>query len=282
MAGRIPVLIGDDHAKVVTAVPSPGASAATGPAPSAGPLLAGPPEAPAIVFVHGTRLTGAMWAGQQAALADAFRTIAIDLPGHGTRAEERFTLDAATDLLAATIDEHAAGGRAVVVGLSLGGYVAMALGARHPERVRGLVLSGATAEPVGLRMVPYLALAAAMDGIDDKQLDRINRWIFRSRFPPAIADPIIAGGFWSHGGAIALRAIARERFVPRLAAYPGPSLLINGGLDLPFRLFAPAFAAAAHDAQRVRLTGASHLANLDRPAAFNAAVRRFATSLGTD
>ncbi|MEO8438146.1 MAG: alpha/beta fold hydrolase, partial [Chloroflexota bacterium] len=220
--------------------------------PPVGPLLAGPPDAPPIVFVHGTRLTGSMWAAQQVALADTFRTIAIDLPGHGTRADERFTLDAATEVVAAAIDEHA-GGRAVVVGLSLGGYVAMALAARHPERVRGLVLSGATAEPVGLRMLPYLALARAMEGIDDARLDRLNTWFFRSRFPPAIADPIIAGGFWSRGGAVALRAIAHERFVPRLAAYPGPSLLINGGLDLPFRLFAPTFAAAAHDARRVRL-----------------------------
>ena len=256
----------------------PGPAKATLPG---GPLVTGPEGAPAIVFVHGTRLTGSMWAAQQADLADAFRTIAIDLPGHGTRAGERFTLDGATDVLAAAIDEHA-GGRAVVVGLSLGGYVAMALAARQPERVRGLVLSGATAEPVGLRMVPYLALAAVMDTIDDARLDWLNTWYFRSRFPAAIAEPIIAGGFWSQGGATALRAIVHERFLPRLAAYPGPSLLINGSLDVPFRMFAPMFAAAAHDARRVRLIGATHLANLDRPAAFNAAVRRFATSLGDD
>ena len=85
-------------------------------------LVAGPPEAPAIVFIHGVRLTGAMWAPQVADLSDTFRTIALDLPAHGTRSGEAFTLDAATEAVASTIRAEA-GGRAVVVGLSLGGYV---------------------------------------------------------------------------------------------------------------------------------------------------------------
>jgi pimeloyl-ACP methyl ester carboxylesterase len=242
------------------------------------PRTAGPPDAPAIVFVHGTRLTGSVWTAQQADLT-GFRTIAPDLPAHGARADEPFTLDGAADVVSASIRDHAAGGRAIVVGLSLGGYVAMALAAREPERVSGLVLSGATAEPVGLLSIPYLLLAAAMERVDGERLDRLNAWFFRSRFPPAIAEPIVAGGFWSRGGAAALRALVGERFIPRLAAYPGPTLILNGELDVVFRPGAPAFAAAARDARRVRLAGASHLANLDRPAAFSEAVRRFARSL---
>ena len=241
-------------------------------------MAAGPLDAPPIVFVHGTRLTGAMWAPQVEGLADEFRTIALDLPGHGSRATEPFTLARAADALSATIRDHA-GGRAVVVGLSLGGYVAMTLAAREPERVRGLVLAGATAEPVGLRTLPFLALAAAMERFDGPRLDRLNRWFFTTRFPPAIADPIVAGGFWSIGGAGALRAVVGERFAPRLAAYPGPCLIINGEYDLPFRLSAGRFAAAAVDARRVRLAGASHLSSLDRPLGFNAAVRGFARAL---
>jgi pimeloyl-ACP methyl ester carboxylesterase len=242
-------------------------------------IVSGPADAPAIVFVHGTRLTGAMWAAQQAALSGEFRTIALDLPAHGVRATEPFTLEHAADTLSGVIRDEA-GGRAIVVGLSLGGYVAMDLAAREPDRVRGLVLSGATAEPIGLRTVPYLGLARLMDGIDDARLDRLNAWFFRARYPADIAEPIVAGGFWSAGGVAALRAVAGERFLPRLAAYPGSTLIINGELDIPFRLFARTFAAAAQDSHRVRLAGASHLANLDRPAAFSEAVRRFARSLG--
>jgi pimeloyl-ACP methyl ester carboxylesterase len=261
-------------------IPAPGDLAEADRAPDPDDIRAsGPPGAPTIAFVHGTRLTGSVWAAQQADLGGQFMTIAPDLPAHGTRADEPFTLDRAADAVSASIRDHATDGRAVVVGLSLGGYVAMALAARDPERVRGLVLSGATAEPVGLLSIPYLALAAVMDRVDDDRLDRLNAWFFRNRYPPAIAEPIVAGGFWSNGGAAALRCLVGERFIPRLAAYPGRTLIVNGELDLVFRPGAPAFAAAACDARRMRLAGASHLANLDRPAAFSEAVRRFATSL---
>ena len=67
--------------------------------------------------------------------------------------------------------------------------------------------------------------------------------------------------------------------MPRFKAYPGPTLIINGERDLPFRLFAPTFAAAGTNVRRVRLARARHLTNLDQPAAFNEAVRRFVRSL---
>ncbi|MGH2475230.1 MAG: alpha/beta fold hydrolase [Candidatus Limnocylindrales bacterium] len=240
---------------------------------------AGPIGAPAIVFLHGTRLTRSAWAAQLDALSDEFRTIALDLPAHGTRAGEPFTLEGAADVVAATIREHAADGRAVIVGLSLGGYVAMVLAAQRPERVRGLVLAGATAEPVGARSIPYRALAAVLDRFEGPALRRLNTWFFRTRYPAEIAEPIVAGGFWSQGGADALRALFGQRFAPRLAAYPGPTLILNGEWDLLFRLSARSFATAARDARRVRLAGAIHLSNLDRPDAFSVAVRRFARSL---
>jgi pimeloyl-ACP methyl ester carboxylesterase len=238
----------------------------------------GPAEAPTIVFVHGTRLTRSMWRAQFEGLRDDYRVVAVDLPGHGALADRPFTLTGAADHVA-TIIETTVGRPAIVVGLSLGGYVAMDLAARRPELIRGLVLSGATAEPVGPRAAPYRALAWVMDHARDDQFRRVNAWFFRTRFPSAIADPILADGFWSHGGAVALESIAGERFLPRLAAYPGPTLIINGEYDWVFRLAAGTFARAAQDARRVRLRGASHLANLDRPLAFTAAIRRFAGSL---
>jgi pimeloyl-ACP methyl ester carboxylesterase len=243
--------------------------------------VAGPVDGPAIVFIHGTRLCRTAWAAQMAELRDEFRVIALDLPGHGSMAGEPFTL-ATAHAHAIRVLEEAAGGGAILVGLSLGGYVAMDVAAARPDLVRGLVLSGATAEPIGLRAVPYRVLARAMVSLDGPRLDALNAWFFRSRFPSAIADPIIAGGFWSSGGAQALRAIAGERFTPRLAAYPGRTLILNGAYDLPFRLFAGSFARAAQRPQRVRLGGASHLANLDRPEAFSLAVRRFAHTVDGD
>lgn len=241
--------------------------------------VAGPAGGPAIVFLHGTRLTRAAWAPQVDALSDEYRTIAVDLPAHGSRAGEAFELDGAADIVAAIIRAQAADGRAIVVGLSLGGYVAMVLAERHPDQVRGIVLAGATAEPVGIRSIPYRALALILDRFEGPSLQRANAWFFRARYPASIAEPIIAGGFWSDGGAHALRALFGKRFLPGLAGYPGPTLIVNGEWDLLFRLSAGTFAAAARNGRRVRLVGAVHLSNLDQPAAFNAVVRDFARSL---
>ncbi|MEO5884406.1 MAG: alpha/beta fold hydrolase [Candidatus Limnocylindrales bacterium] len=251
---------------------------ADSPAAAASYDIAGPPGRPVVVFIHGMRLSRSMWAAQMAELDDAYRVIAIDLPGHGVLADRPFSLDAAADQVASVI-ETAVGSRAVVVGLSLGGYVAMHLAARRPDLVRGLVVSGATAEPLAWRALPFRALAALIERFEGARLVALNAWFFRKRYPAAIAEPIVAGGFWSVGGTTALRALVGQRFIPRLAAYPGPTLLVNGSLDLPFRLFAPSFARAGRNVRRIRLGGATHLANLDRPAAFSAAIRSFLETL---
>ena len=230
---------------------------------------------PAIVFLHGTRLTGAQWAAQVTALEGEYRCITPDLPGHGTAADIPFTVAGAAEAVAAAIETQA-GGQAILVGLSLGGYVAMDVAARWPERVAGLVLAGATAEPVWPRAILFHGLATLFSVVPESLLDQVNTWFFRTRYPAAIAEPIIAGGFHFATGAVAVRSLVGERFRPRLAKYPGRTLLINGEFDLLFRLSVRSFATAAVDARRVLLRRSTHLTNLDQPAAFSAAVRRFA------
>ncbi len=270
-------MTGEAALTVDAAVPSDGRRVAR-----SGPVaydIAGPPGAPAIVFIHGTRLTRKAWVAQMTGLSDEFRTIAIDLPGHGVLSDVPFTLAGATDRLVEIID-HEAGGRAIVLGLSLGGFVAMDLASRSPERVAGLVIAGATVEPTGLGRIGVLTLAWVLSTFDGPALNAFNGWFFRLRFPRAIAEPIVAGGFWSSGGALALRSIAGLSFRARLAAYPGRTLIIEGTFDLPLRLGERSFLKTARHGQLVRLAGATHLSNLDRPAAFTDAVRRFARSLG--
>ena len=231
---------------------------------------------PTIVFLHGTRLTGAQWAAQVADLSSDFHCLTPDLPGHGTAAHVPFTVDGAASRIADLIERDAHGGRAIVVGLSLGGYVAMAVAARCPDRVAGLAISGATAEPIGPRSVFYRGLAAIFTWVPARLLHAVNRRFFAWRYPAEIATPIITRGFFFEGGALAVRSLIGERFKPRLAAYRGPSLILNGELDLFFRPTEGAFAKAASGARRVRIRGATHLANLDRPQAFSAAIRQFA------
>jgi pimeloyl-ACP methyl ester carboxylesterase len=234
-----------------------------------------PPEGPPIVFVHGTRLTRMAWWPQLIRLGRSRRCIAIDLPGHGLRAAEPFSLTAAAAAVRTAIDD-AAGGRAIVVGLSLGGYVGILAATGSPGRVTGLVLAGTTQEPVGLPAIPYWLLAVALERIPAPWLDAVNDAWFRFRYPGERAELISAAGYWPAGGAAGVRAILGRRFAPHLATFPGPVLVLNGEFDVLFRIGEPGFLAAAPGAARRRLRGAVHLSNLDAPDAFAEAVAAFA------
>ncbi len=240
-------------------------------------------RSPSLVFLHGTRLAGAAWATQRALLEDRYRVLTPDLPGHGERAHAPFTLQSAGAVVEAVLAAElaATGQPAILIGLSLGGYVAMDVAARRPGLVGGLVLAGASAEPTGILALPIRALELLLDRIPGAIQTEVNARYFRWRYPAEVATPMIEAGFWPAGGAEALRALRGERFIPRLADYPGPSLILNGAWDPFFRLGAPAFAAAAANVRRVRLARASHLSNLDQPVSFTAAIERFIEARGS-
>ena len=241
---------------------------------------AGPSSAPAIVFLHATRLSRAQWSPQVRLLSARFRCVAVDLPGHGVLADKPFSRDAAADLVAAAIDAESATGRAVVVGLSLGGYVAIDTADRHAERVAGLVLAGCSAEPAGPGALPFAGLAWVLDRAPRGALDAVNRWFFRLRYREAIAEPIIEGGFWPRGGAQALRAILDGRYLDRLAWLWTPALIVNGALDPVFGPGGETWASACRGGRHAVIPRAMHLSPLDRPRTFSRVVAAFADEVG--
>lgn len=248
--------------------------------PDANPYdVAGSPDAPAIVFLHGMRVTRKMWKPQMERLADSYRLIALDLPGHGTLSNIPFRLDDAVTTTAEVISREARNARALVVGISLGGYVAMEFGARCPEKAVGLVIASATVEPRGWHTLPYHFVAAAMDELPEPTLNWISRTFFQLVYPPEKAEPLIAPGFFMRGASQGLREVFGKQFAPRLALYPGPVLLLNGALDLGFRMHEHRFLAAAQHGRLEVIPRAFHIANIDQPEAFSNAVRRFAESL---
>lgn len=132
-----------------------------------------PPAAPTrtagVVLVHGMRQDATAWGAQVEHLRSAGHGVApVDLPGHGTRLDERFALDRAWDL----IDEAAAGfgpgTPLLLVGQSLGGYVSLGWAARHARsgtdgpRLAGVVASGCSTEPRGKPVALYRDVADAV------------------------------------------------------------------------------------------------------------------------
>jgi pimeloyl-ACP methyl ester carboxylesterase len=244
--------------------------------PAARPWTAlGPPDAPGIVFIHGTRLTRSQWSAQVRLLSGRYRCVAVDLPGHGTLGDEPFTLDGAVDVVRRAVEAEVVSGRAVLVGLSLGGYVAVEAAEGHPDIVAGLVLAGCSAEAFGPMALPYRFFRALLAQAPRQALELANRGFFRLRYPRRIADPIIEGGFWPDGGAAALTAVIGRRYLDRLSRLWTPVLVVNGALDPVFGPQGDYWAASCRRGRRAVIARAMHLSNLDRPVSFARLVAQF-------
>ena len=108
-----------------------------------------------LVLVHGTQVSAAQWHGYAARLGPAIEVITPDLPAHGTRRDEEFTWEGALAVIDEAVRSAPAGRPVVLGGHSLGGYLAMAWTARHPEALAGLVPMGSCAIPRGPGAAAY-------------------------------------------------------------------------------------------------------------------------------
>jgi len=225
-----------------------------------------------------------MWAPQRAALSQKFRVIAPDLPGHGSRADESFRLEAALELLEGVFEEYT-DGSAHLFGLSLGGYVATAFARRHPGRVESLILSGSSANPVGAlgtlsRAVGQVAKLASRNGLVERATDWVAERYVRSRaLDPAAKAEIVDAGFDLRPFGEAGVEIAGEDFRAAFASFPGPALVLNGKWDLLMRLGEKDHARANGDARLQVVDGSGHACNLDRPGAYASAVDHFVSGV---
>lgn len=238
-------------------------------------------EGPVVLFAHGFLMDRTMFDRQVEALSPDFRCVRFDARGFGgTPVTGPFTYwDLAEDAIG--LLDHLGVERAVLVGMSQGGFVALRAALRHPERVSGLVLvdtdAGVDDEETreGYRQmfrtweqqgpIPPLVetLADLILGQDEElRASWIARW--KQIDPTALDDPVAC-------------LLDREDISDRLAEIRCPVLVVHGEDDESISIGrAEAMVGALPDCRGlVRVPGAMHAPVLSHPAVVNPPLRRF-------
>lgn len=226
-----------------------------------------------LLFLHAFPLDATMWRPQILALRGRARMLAVDFPGFGAEPlGSAATLDDYADHAARALD-RAGVRRAVVCGLSMGGYVAFSFLRRHRERVDALILADTRAEadsPETVERRRHVAEQARRGGAE---------WM-ADNLPPLLSDVASANlrervrviVRAQSGEAIARASLAmadRPDSRPLLASIDVATLVIVGAMDT---ITPPASARVivegVRGARLVELPQAGHLANLEAPDGF--------------
>lgn len=235
-----------------------------------------------IVLLHAFPLSSAMWEDQIEALATRFRVIAPDLRGFGSsaRGQGLASLDQAADDLAALLDSLGLA-QVTLVGLSMGGYIAFAVLRRHPALVARLVLADTRAGAdsaegrQGRESSAQLAERAGAPAIAEQMLPKLLSAGASADVRDEVRKIILAND--PAGIAAAQRAMAaRPDSAALLASLAIPTLIIVGSEDtLTPPSEAEAMQRAIAGSRLLTLAGAGHLANLEAPDEFSAAIEEF-------
>ncbi|MCS6293961.1 MAG: alpha/beta fold hydrolase [Nitrospira sp.] len=242
-----------------------------------------------IVFLHAFPLNRTMWAEQEAALSSQFRVITIDLRGHGESDAPlwHYSLDQAADDVCALLN-HLSIAQALFVGLSMGGYILLALYRKYADRVKGMVLADTRAQAdtpegkAGRFQMAQIAYKQGPSAIADIMIPKLlSPATIQSR--PEIVQRVrtMIEGNQISGIAGDLMAMAeRPDSVPLLKQIACPTQIIVGELD---QATPPADAKLmAEQIPHARLAiipNAAHLANLEQPEAFTRLIEEFYSEL---
>jgi 2-succinyl-6-hydroxy-2,4-cyclohexadiene-1-carboxylate synthase len=234
---------------------------------------------PALVLLHGFTHTRQSWRRTVAALDGRYRAVVPDLPGHGQMSERRPASPAATlAYLRALVDEpHVLGG------YSMGGRIALHAALARPERVRRLVLLGASPglADAGEREQRRRADEALADRIEAigvaafaEEWGRLPLWEGQPERVRAAAHADRLRNTPA-GLADALRGLGTGALPPlwdRLGELTMPVVLIAGERDAKFRTIAERMAERIPDAEVVTIPATGHAAHLERPDLVAAAI----------
>ena len=219
-----------------------------------------------VVLVHGLRTSSSMWRHQAETLSALGHTVITpDLPGHGSRMGERFTLEAAI----ATIDEAVADapGPVFLGGFSLGGYLGVHWAAMRPRDVTGILAASCGTQPSRVILDAWRVGAGAIHLLPDRGLALNNALVRRTIRDPLFANDVISGGVALEVMQDVLRELRGIRMASSLSKIDLPIWLVNGTLD-HIRLQERQFLAATRRGTLVRIPRATHMVSLAQPVAF--------------
>ena len=238
-------------------------------------------EGPAVLLSHGYSATSQMWRGQIEPLAKTHKVVTWDMRGHG---QSDYPEDPAQYSEPATVADMAAildavgAEKAVIGGLSLGGYMSLAFNRVHPERVTALLI---------IDTGPGYRSDEAREGWNQNALKTADRYDRDGlgRQAEASAEVRISEHCNAEGLAKAARGMLTQRdpgVINSLPTIAVPSIVVVGENDKPFLNAADYMAAKIPGATKVVIPNAGHAANIDQPAAFNAAILGFLEEAGLD
>ena len=239
-----------------------------------------------MLLIHAFPLDAAMWDEQTAALRDETEVLAPSLPGFGgTEAVgDVLTMDAAADFLAGELD-RAGVEKALVCGLSMGGYVAFSLWRRHRNRVAGLLLADTRAEAddeAGRERRLGVAEKARAEG--SGPMVESPPPLLSEGADPALWDRVKDIIRRQPGEAIAAASLGmaeRPDSIPILPSIDVPTTILVGSADaLTPPPMSEKMAEAIPGAELIVLDGAGHLSNLESPEEFLSDLRKLAARVG--
>jgi pimeloyl-ACP methyl ester carboxylesterase len=230
-----------------------------------------------ILLSHGYSATGQMWNGQVAYLKERYKVIVWDMRGHGrsdspgnpAEYSEEATM---ADMVA--ILKACGAAKAVIGGLSLGGYMSLAFHARHPEMVEALMLfdtGPGYRNPQAREQWNQMAFARAKD-LEARGLAALG----------TSAEVRVAQHNSAAGLALAARGMLAQfdaSVIESLGTIKVPTLVLVGAQDQAFLNATDYMASKIAGATKVVIENAGHASNIDQPAAFNQAVQSFLEGL---
>lgn len=225
-----------------------------------------------VVFVHGIRTSSTMWRAQLAHLEERGNpAVAVDLPGHGTRRGEEFTLDEAFATIDRAVQDAATRGPVLLVGHSMGGLLCIEyVGREDPPPVAAFIAASCTSIPRGVGLAAYRFLARRFDSLPDRGLGLTNRVLDRT-LPPETRPDFGAGGYAFEAQDIALASLSVLDLLTSLRRIEVPLWFINGQWD-QLRANEKLFVSVAREAELIVVPRTTHLVTAMRPRVFNALV----------